>query len=61
VHLAAPVFVQGPIVLGPAGGSWSIVVPAGLAGQSLMLQPVVLHPAVANGVFAIGDGHEIRF
>jgi hypothetical protein len=26
-----------------------------------MLQPAAIHPAVQNGVFALGDGHEVRF
>ena len=43
------------------GGAWSIAIPPGLAGASLMLQPAAIHPAVQNGVFALGDGHEARF
>jgi hypothetical protein len=60
LHMAAPVVIAGPVVLGPAGGSWSISVPPGLGGTSLMLQPTAIHSAVQNGVFALGDGHEIR-
>jgi hypothetical protein len=48
-------------VLSPAGGLWTIAVPPGLSGLSLMLQPAAIHPAVLNGVFALGDGHEVRF
>lgn len=61
LHMAAPVIVAGPVVLAPAGGQWTIAVPPGLAGLSLMLQPAAIHPAVQNGVFALGDGHEVRF
>lgn len=60
VHLAQPTFVQGPIILSPVGGFWSLTIPPALTGTSLMLQPVVLHPSAANGLFVIGDGHEIR-
>ncbi|MEY4672541.1 MAG: hypothetical protein RL148_325 [Planctomycetota bacterium] len=56
-----PVVVNGPVLLGPgAGGSWSWSVPAGAAGLSLMLQPIALWSASANGVFTAGDAHEIR-
>ena len=61
LHLAAPIVVAGPVVLAPGGGAWSIAIPPGLAGASLMLQPAAIHPAVQNGVFALGDGHEARF
>ena len=61
LHMAAPVIVAGPVVLSPAGGQWTIAVPPGLSGLSLMLQPAAIHPAVLNGVFALGDGHEVRF
>ena len=61
LHISAPSIVAGPVVLFPAGGTWSIAIPAGLGGASLMLQPVALHALVGNGLFAVGDGHEARF
>ena len=61
LHMAAPIVVAGPVALAPGGGAWSIAIPPGLAGASLMLQPAAIHPAVQNGVFALGDGHEARF
>ena len=60
LHMQLPSLVAGPVVLSPTGGSWSIVIPAGLGGASLMLQPVALHALASNGLFALGDGHEIR-
>ena len=61
LHMAAPVIVAGPVVLAPGGGVWTVAIPPGLGGASLMLQPAAIHPAVQNGVFALGDGHEVRF
>jgi hypothetical protein len=61
LHMAAPIVVAGPVALAPGGGAWSIAIPGGLGGLSLMLQPAAIHPAVQNGVFALGDGHEARF
>lgn len=59
IHLLNPVLVHGPIILSPLGGVWSLTLPPGFAGTSLMLQPVALHASAANGLFIIGDGHEI--
>jgi len=61
LHMAAPIVISGPVVLAPGGGLWSITIPSGLAGASLMLQPAALHPTLPNGGFTLGDGHEIRF
>jgi hypothetical protein len=61
LHMAAPIVVAGPVLLAPGGGAWSLAIPGGLGGLSLMLQPAAIHPAVQNGVFALGDGHEVRF
>ena len=61
LHMGAPIVVSGPVVLAPSGGFWSITIPPGLSGASLMLQPAAIHPTLPNGGFALGDGHEIRF
>ncbi len=61
LHMAAPIVVGGPVILAPGGGMWSIPIPPGLAGASLMLQPAAVHPSLPNGGFTLGDGHEIRF
>jgi Concanavalin A-like lectin/glucanases superfamily len=61
LHMAAPIVVGGPVVLAPSGGLWSITIPPGLAGASLMLQPAAIHPTLPNGGITLGDGHEIRF
>ncbi len=60
VHLAVPHVVHGPLPLGPLPANWTFPVPSGFAGVSLMLQPIALDPAAANGLFAAGDAHEIR-
>lgn len=50
-----------PFPLGVNGIAVGAPVPAGLAGQSLMLQGVAVSASAANGFFAASDGHELRF
>lgn len=69
IHVGGPGFfilldgIGGPFTLGvPAGGfQLPLLVPAGLAGQSALLQAVAFSPGAANAFFAATDAHEIRF
>ena len=53
----------GPAVIGPNGGTSSFYnVPGGFAGSSLMVQAIVLDPALAgNGFYVASDAHELQF
>ena len=60
VGLAAPV-VGTPIIAPATGTSTYYVTPAGLAGNSAMVQALVLDPSTANAFYAASDGYEIVF
>lgn len=51
----------GPLLLPPGGLTFNVAIPAGLFGNSLMLQALSLSSTAINGVFAATDGHEIAF
>lgn len=48
-------------VVVPGGSSYGFLVPAGLAGSSVMIQSFAFATTAANGIFAISEGHEIQF
>lgn len=58
-RILSPVVI--PAIYG--GNVYSVTIPAGLAGVSLMLQGIALAPASApspNGIYLATDGHEIQ-
>lgn len=50
----------GEVVL-PGGNVHGWVVLPGFSGLSVVIQPLVLAPVAANGIFAAADAHEIQF
>ena len=44
-----------------SGASWTVGIPPGLSGNSIMLQVVALDTSASNGLFAASDAHEVRF
>ena len=50
----------GPLPLPPGGLQVFLAIPAGLAGQSVLLQGATLSSLATNGLFASTDGHELQ-
>lgn len=49
------------ITIAPGGTTFNYLLPAGLAGNSVMLQGLAVTNTANNGFFALSDAHEIQF